>query len=47
MESTIGWGYEGYGAKARDGNELREVEMWHHGENVCAEIDIYDAYQMS
>ena len=25
MESTVGWGYEGYGAKARDGNEPREV----------------------
>ena len=23
-----------YGAKARDGNGPREVEVWHHGENV-------------
>ena len=29
-----GWGYEGYGAKARDGNGPTEVEVWHHGENV-------------
>ena len=32
--STFGQGYEGYGAKDRDGNEPREVAMWHHGENV-------------
>ena len=25
---------EGYGAEVRDGNEPREVEVWHHGENV-------------
>ena len=25
---------EGYGAKARDRNGLREVKVWHHGENV-------------
>ena len=28
------WGYEGYVAKARDGNGPREVEVWHRGENV-------------
>ena len=26
--------YEGCGAEARYGNEPREVEVWHHGENV-------------
>ena len=31
LESTVGWGY---GAKARDGNGPRVVELWHHGENV-------------
>ena len=30
----VGDNYEGYGAKARDGNGPREVEVWHHGENV-------------
>ena len=25
---------KGYGAKARDDNGPREVEVWHHGENV-------------
>ena len=25
---------EEYGTKARDGNGPREVEVWHHGENV-------------
>ena len=34
LESTVGWGYEGYGVKVRDGNAPREVEVWHHGENV-------------
>ena len=34
LESTVGWGYERYGAKARDGNGPREVEVWHHGENA-------------
>ena len=34
LESSVGWGYEGYGAKARDDNRPREVEVWHHGENV-------------
>ena len=24
MESAVGWGYEGYEAKARDGNGLRK-----------------------
>ena len=33
-ESTVGWGFEGFGAEARDGNEPREVKVWHHGENV-------------
>ena len=33
-EGTVGWGYEGYGAKARDGNGTREVEALHHGKNV-------------
>ena len=31
---ALGRRYEGYGAKARDGNGLRKVEVWHHGENV-------------
>ena len=26
--------YEGYWAEAWDGNGLRELAMWHHGENV-------------
>ena len=26
MESVVGWGYEGHGAEARDGNGQREVE---------------------
>ena len=34
LDSAVGWGYEGYGAKARDGNRPREVELCHHGENV-------------
>ena len=34
LESAVGWGYEGYEAKARNGNGPREVEVWHHGENV-------------
>ena len=34
LESAVGWGYEGYGAKARDDNGPREVEVWYHGENV-------------
>ena len=25
LESTVGWGYEGFWAKARDGNGPREV----------------------
>ena len=33
-ELESAFGYEGYGAKARDGNGPREVEVWHHGENV-------------
>ena len=32
--AKVGWGYEGYEARARDGNGLREVKVWHHGENV-------------
>ena len=27
LESAVGWGYEGYRAKAKSGNEPREVEM--------------------
>ena len=34
MGRTSEWGYEGYGAEARDGNGPREVEVWPHGENV-------------
>ena len=34
LESTFGRGYEGYGARARDGNGPKEVKVWHHGENV-------------
>ena len=34
FDSAVGRGYEGYGAEARDGNGPREVEVWHHGENV-------------
>ena len=34
LESAVEWRYEGYGAEARDGNGPREVEVWHHGENV-------------
>ena len=34
LESAVGWGYDGYGAEVRDGNGPREVEVWHHGENV-------------
>ena len=30
MKIAVGWGYEGYGTKARDGNEPREVKVWHH-----------------
>ena len=34
LEGAVGWGYEGYGAKARDeSNGPRDVEMWHYGEN--------------
>ena len=29
LESTVGWGYEGYGTEDRDGNGLREVKVWH------------------
>ena len=32
--TELGWGYEGYGANARDGNGPREVEMWHHRESI-------------
>ena len=34
MKSAVEWGYEGYGAKARDGNETREVEMASWGERL-------------
>ena len=34
LENANGWGYEGYGTKARNGNGPREVEVWHHGENA-------------
>ena len=37
LKSAIEWGYEGYGAKARDGNGPREVEVWHHRKNVRPE----------
>ena len=38
LESTFEWGYEGYGAKARDGNGPKEVDVWHHWENVLTRI---------
>ena len=34
LVSAVGWGYEGYEAMTRDGNGPREVEVWHHEENV-------------
>ena len=34
MKSTVGWGYEGYGAKTRDGNGPREVEVASWGKRL-------------
>ena len=34
LESAVGWEYEGYGAKARDSNVPREVDVWHRGDYV-------------
>ena len=32
--AVLGTAFLGWYPKARDGNGPREVEVWHHGENV-------------